>query len=215
MSNADYRSMLTRVAGCHSSTKVPAGKREAVLGELRRLGASNIGRARTRRTGLRLEGFYAGKMQALWIAGYNLGIIRDNSDAALMAFIKRQTGLDHTRWLNDNRDATKAINALKRWLERDGGVDWQQSQYRAPHTQGPQYRIAHAQCRYLFNIWLSEWAKTEHLAAIKADDGIRLAAAEAGIAVTKPVAAYDRHEWIAIMNLMGPKIRAHKAKAAS
>ena len=71
-----------------------------------------------------LEGRFAPKLQALWIAGWNLGLIRDRDDRALIAFVKRQTGLDHVRFLRHGQDATKAIEALKGWLERSGGVDW-------------------------------------------------------------------------------------------
>ncbi len=38
-----------------------------------------------------LSGKYAKKLQALWIAGYNLGVFRDRRDSALLAFVKRQT----------------------------------------------------------------------------------------------------------------------------
>jgi hypothetical protein len=73
-----------------------------------------------------LEGKFAGKLQALWIAGWNLGLVRDRDDRALLAFVKRQTGIDHTRFLRHGQDAMKAIEALKGWLERSGGVDWKE-----------------------------------------------------------------------------------------
>ena len=76
------------------------------------------------RGALRLDGSYAPKLRALWISGWNLGVVRDRSDKALLAFLERQTGIAHTRWLREPSDAAKAIEALKKWLARDAGVKW-------------------------------------------------------------------------------------------
>jgi len=65
-----------------------------------------------------------GYSQALWIAAWNLGLARSRDDAAMLAFVERQTGLSHTRFLADPIDAAKAIEGLKAWLVRDGGVTW-------------------------------------------------------------------------------------------
>ncbi len=66
----------------------------------------------------KLTGKYAKKLQALWIAAWNLGIARDRDDKALLAFVKRQTGIDHTRFLVYADDAKRAIEALKGWINR-------------------------------------------------------------------------------------------------
>ncbi|WP_417423568.1 gp16 family protein [Hoeflea sp.] len=136
-----WRDLLVRVAGKPSSRDMSDGERGRVLDELKRQGfkpASNGSRKR-------LEGKYAPKLQALWIAGYNLGLIRNKDDAALLAFVKRQTRIDHTRFLRYHDDATKAIEALKDWLERDGGVDWSKDRFLPDWTQANGYRIASAQ----------------------------------------------------------------------
>lgn len=78
----------------------------------------------TRRKGL--KGPYAAKLQALWISGWNLGIVRDNRDSAMLAFVARQTGIENTAFLRSAADARKAVEALKTWLARAGGVDWGQ-----------------------------------------------------------------------------------------
>ncbi|MGC8201033.1 phage protein GemA/Gp16 family protein, partial [Salmonella enterica] len=65
----------------------PADK-ERVVAELRRLGFRHVNRRD-------LDGPYAKKLQALWIAAWNLGLTRSRDDKALLAFVKRQTGLDH------------------------------------------------------------------------------------------------------------------------
>ncbi len=63
-----------------------------------------------------------GKLRALWIAGYDLGLVRDRSDRAMLSFLQRQTGVSHVKFLAPE-DAHSAIEALKSWLRR-GGVGW-------------------------------------------------------------------------------------------
>lgn len=70
-----------------------------------------------------MTGPYAKKLQALWISGWNLGLVRNRNDEALLAFVEKQTGISHVRFLRDAADARKAVEALKKWLER-AGVDW-------------------------------------------------------------------------------------------
>ncbi|WP_375640671.1 regulatory protein GemA, partial [Bartonella sp. MM55XZML] len=96
-----------------------------------------------------LEGKYAKKLQALWIAGWNLGIIRDRSDKALLAFVKRQTGVDHIRFLRDSDDACRAIEALKGWLQREGGVDWRGKNREDSWRKKPSISILCAQWKCL------------------------------------------------------------------
>lgn len=70
-----------------------------------------------------MTGPYAKKLQALWISGWNLGLVRNRNDQALLGFVERQAGISHVRFLRDAADARKAVEALKKWLER-AGVDW-------------------------------------------------------------------------------------------
>jgi len=71
-----------------------------------------------------LDGATAKKLRALWIAAWNLGLIRDRTDRAMLAFLERQTGVSHTRFLREPDAARPAIEALKDWLSRDGKVAW-------------------------------------------------------------------------------------------
>ncbi|EJF87162.1 regulatory protein GemA [Bartonella rattimassiliensis] len=113
-----YRALLYRLTGKQSAKDLNFSEKHLVIAEMKAFGFEPNGK--------RLEGKYAKKLQALWIAGWNLGIIRDRSDKALLAFVKRQTGIDHIRFLRDSDDASKAIEALKGWLQREGGVDWRE-----------------------------------------------------------------------------------------
>ena len=72
----------------------------------------------------RAAGPQAPVLQALWLAGWNLGVVRAKDDAALLAFVKRQTGLEHTRFLTEPLAAKRAIEGLKGWLSREAGVVW-------------------------------------------------------------------------------------------
>jgi hypothetical protein len=62
-----------------------------------------------------------GKARVLWQALACNGQVRIDTDAALMAYVKRQTGLEHWRFLNDAQVNT-VIESLKRWCVR-AGVD--------------------------------------------------------------------------------------------
>lgn len=109
-----YRDLLERETGKRSAKDLSAAERQSVIRVLNRLQG----------TGKRASipsGSYAKKLQALWIAGYNLGAIETRSGQAMRAFLKRQTGLDSDRFLRNSQDADKAIEALKDWIRREAG----------------------------------------------------------------------------------------------
>lgn len=60
-----------------------------------------------------------GKARALWHALAGAGVVRTNTDAALMAYVKRQTRLEHWRFLNSYQ-VNGVIEALKGWCMRSG-----------------------------------------------------------------------------------------------
>lgn len=65
---------------------------------------------------------YVGKLKALWWTAYWLGAVESPSDAALAAFVKRQTGKARIQFLG-HKEAFKAIEALKAMAAREG-VRW-------------------------------------------------------------------------------------------
>ncbi|HTM78209.1 MAG TPA: regulatory protein GemA [Devosia sp.] len=111
----DYRAMLLRVTGKASLKLMTSVEHGLVLDAL--------GGKVTLKTKRQLDGPYGAKLQALWLSGWNLGVVRDRTDAALLSFVKGQTGIEHTRFLRNSADARKAVEALKSWLGR-AGVDW-------------------------------------------------------------------------------------------
>jgi len=122
MTDADYRGLVRARFRVVSSTDLDDRQAGALIDELKGLGAPAA--ARTRPAAKTASGKYAPVLQALWIAAWNLGLARSRDDAAMLAFVERQTGLSHTRFLADPADAAKAIEGLKAWLARDGGVTW-------------------------------------------------------------------------------------------
>ncbi|WP_432769783.1 MAG: regulatory protein GemA [Sphingopyxis sp.] len=123
--DSDYRAMLERVTGTASLREMSDRQHQAVIGELKRMGFQAKPRAG------KLAGPYGAKLNALWLSGWNLGVVTNRSEDALIAFVERQTGIAHVNWVRDRADAMKAIEALKKWIAREGGVVW------PPYTADP------------------------------------------------------------------------------
>lgn len=106
-----------------------------------------------------LQGVHAGKLRALWRSGYWLGVIEDDSDKALAAFVRNQTGLDAARWATPVQTA-QCIEALKDWLTRDAGVNWKPYVVDGgPNRVAPAARVLEAM-----------WRKLAEAGAVRIDD---------------------------------------------
>lgn len=116
-----YRDFLAKHAGQRSAKLLSRASAGTVIERLRDL-AGDATKPKGAVAGLDTP--LAGKLRALWIAGYNLGLVRDRTDRAMLAFLERQTGVSHTRFLSEAGQGTKAVEGLKAWLARDGGVRW-------------------------------------------------------------------------------------------
>lgn len=185
LDDAVKRALYERVTGKTSAADMTEAERRAVVAELERQGFDRSSRGAGKRR-KPLSGPYAKKLQALWIAAWNLGLVRNRDDKALLAFVKRQTGLDHTRFLHHADDAAKAIEALKGWLARDGGVDWRDS--RKPDGR----RIAEAQWRTLG----------------PRSDGSTFRNLVLDLTGAAFVSDVDSRGWIVVMNALGERVRA-------
>lgn len=119
-----YRAKLVRITGKPSAKDMTEDERQKVLTVFRNEGFASVSRARRADGRQKLTGKFAKKLQALWIAAWNLGIVRERDDAALVAFVKRQTGIEHARFLIYAEDASRAIEALKSWIRREAGVSY-------------------------------------------------------------------------------------------
>jgi alkanesulfonate monooxygenase SsuD/methylene tetrahydromethanopterin reductase-like flavin-dependent oxidoreductase (luciferase family) len=116
MDDDDYRAWLAREAGVGSTRDLTRAQAAALLDQLNRRGR--------RAPAATASGRYTAKLRALWISAWHLGVVRERDDRALIAFVERQTGLTHTRFLTDAKEASKAIEALKSWIARQAGVVW-------------------------------------------------------------------------------------------
>lgn len=192
----DKRALYQRVTGKTGLTVMTDREKDAVADELRRLGAALSGGSAKG-----LQGKFAKKLQALWIAAWNLGLVRDRRDSALIAFVNRQTGLDHVRFLHHADDAKKAIEALKDWMRREAkvsygntiGYDWMK-------RDGA--KIAWAQWRLLHP---------------EADLIVRKGFDEACLRITSAIGAkmldhLTDADWRKIMNELGTRVRAKKER---
>lgn len=194
----DRRDLYERVTatetqpGKRSLTQMNFSEQKLVVKELNRLGFKPTS------TGVRkrLEGKYAPKLQALWIAAWNLGLIRNKSDQALLAFVKRQTKVDHTRFLRHAEDANKAIEALKGWMAREANVDWTIDRQLADWQNLSGAKIAMAQFSILQGKWHSEnYHDFLSLLSVHADGCADLN-------------LWNESNWIPVMNALGREIRA-------
>ncbi|EFO33244.1 protein gp16 [Roseibium sp. TrichSKD4] len=111
-----YRDKLETLTGKRSTRDLSERERQKVYtafqadGFVPKRPAPKAGRA---------TGKFAPKLQALWIAGWNLGVVKNRTDKAMLAFLFRQTGIEHSRFLHHGEDANKVIEALKAWLKRE------------------------------------------------------------------------------------------------
>lgn len=183
----DRRALYKRVTGKCRLRDMSPREKAAITEELRRLGFRHRPRQRL------LTEPYAKKLQALWISGWNLGLIRDRKDTALVAFVRRQTGIDHPRFLVDPAAADKAVEALKSWLTRDGDVAWNPDLKRNPWLKDHNAKIALAQWHRLPDRDMSQ--PRAFAQAVEAESGVAL-----GDMKTR--------DWRDLCNNWGARIRA-------
>lgn len=190
----DWRSVMERVTGSRSLKTLDVRQLHQLLDALHGKEASATPRGA-------MTGPYAAKLRALWISGWHLGVVRDRSDAAVLLFVKRQTGLEAVRFLRDQQAAARAIEGLKGWLARAGGVAWER------HPDNPRAAIVEAQ-----------WARALVLKAVAA----HVPPANAGDAVyhyaravtgkTSPN-AYTEEDWDKLIAALGSRIRAAQSSS--
>jgi hypothetical protein len=132
----DYRVLLGRATrgATTSLKKMTDGQLQDVIGEMKKLGFVPTSNG----PGRKVKGPFAPKLLALWLSGWNLGIVHSQEEKALIHFVERQTGIAHVQWLRDPRDAAKAIDGLKLWIAREAGVEWPKS----TAATGREYKVA-------------------------------------------------------------------------
>ncbi|KAF3999033.1 gp16 family protein [Glaciimonas immobilis] len=109
-----YRAMLAGLELPDSTTKMGIPQLGKVLEHLKRSGFKVRSKAGDRS---QADDDQSKMLRGLWLELFNLGHIRDASEAALTAWVKRETGADALQWLN-GQQAQSTIEKLKRWRKR-------------------------------------------------------------------------------------------------
>jgi len=123
-----YRAMLVAATGKNSSAGLSVPQLERVLAHMKKSGftvrhKSPKDRPRDSRHapgGLSRsidQDAQSKKIRALWLSLHDMGAVRDCSEAALGAYVKRITRCDALQWL-DGEQASQVIETLKKWQER-------------------------------------------------------------------------------------------------
>jgi len=120
-----YRAMIARHGkGKDSAGGMTVGQLIAVVEELKAKGWKDARRPPKRAAAARklADGEQAAKLRALWIACWNLGAVKDPSEAALGAYVKRMCKVDAMQWA-EAAALRRAIEGAKAIAAR-AGVDW-------------------------------------------------------------------------------------------
>lgn len=127
-----YRAILQAQGGAESSAHMSVPQLQRVVDYLKRQGFRVATKAKTaqagtvvvkaRRTGLASANAVvlasdpeSRKARAMWLTLHAIGQVRDPSEAALLAYAKRQTGIDRLEW---TADMVPVLEPLKAWLQR-------------------------------------------------------------------------------------------------
>ena len=147
--------LQVRVTGKSSLTQMDEAEMRRVLRELQggqqrrpgpRGGPRRDGAGESKPREVLPTGPHRSKLRALWICAYELGVVRDRTDAALASWLCRQTGLDAAVWATPAQTA-QCIEALKDWLARDGGVDW------SPYARSGKRPVHKPRARIMEALW--------------------------------------------------------------
>lgn len=121
LDDADYRSILERKTGKTSSKDMSMSELEAVLEHMRTIGFEDrsCGKTGGKTKAVKLADDPQSKLiRHLWLKLRDMaGGVRNSSEQALAAYVKRQTGVERLEWLTTHQAAT-VIEALKKWVER-------------------------------------------------------------------------------------------------
>ncbi|WP_057465580.1 regulatory protein GemA [Pseudovibrio sp. POLY-S9] len=141
-----------------------------------------------------ISGTFGGKAVALWLSAWNLGIVQDKTDKALLSWVKRQTKIEHINWV-DGEDGSKVIDALKGWIKRETRIDWSVDKNLPSVYNRPEFKVFVAQVALL-----------KHREVIPAHHTFGLITHS--VVGKDHVQKLDSRDWIKVMNALGKKVRA-------
>ncbi|EED67925.1 regulatory protein GemA [Comamonas testosteroni] len=111
----NYRAILFTQGRNESLAAMPIDGMQKVLDYLKAQGF----KVRSTKTDRKqATGKDASKVRALWLFLHELGAVRDPSEAALTAYVKRIAKVDDVQWLRSGRRVEVVIESLKKWAMR-------------------------------------------------------------------------------------------------
>lgn len=124
MVDADYRAVLLGASGgAHDSSKsMSIAELEKVVSHLKRCGfkvrvKGNSKPDKPAPARRQADDPEARKIRALWLLLHDLGAVKNPSEVALAAYVKRLTKVDDLHWIN-GKQAETLIETLKKWALR-------------------------------------------------------------------------------------------------
>ncbi|ARO88137.1 regulatory protein GemA [Nitrosospira lacus] len=112
-----YRSMLWTVARVKSASDLDWAGRKNVLDHFKSHGWTNRPSRKAKQSRPLADDPQSKMIRALWLSLHEKGIVRDPSERALAAYVKRVTRREALQWLNV-KEAAHVIETLKKWLDR-------------------------------------------------------------------------------------------------
>lgn len=119
-----YRSIIRQTCGKESSAKCTDKQLMKVIEHLKEKGWSDKKtRKKSDKTRMERKAYEkpnkasTSKIYALWGVLQRSGKVKSHDKAALDAFVKKYTDVDHVKWL-DELQAQKIIECLKQWILR-------------------------------------------------------------------------------------------------
>ena len=117
MDDDTYRDMLWTVARVRSSAGLDWQGRKKVLDHLKARGFKVTASKTKPQSRALADDPQSKKIRELWLVLHSSGKVKNPSEAALAAFVKRLTGVEALQWLT-SAQASTVIEALKKWLAR-------------------------------------------------------------------------------------------------
>lgn len=114
MDDDAYRLLLTRCAGKDSAAAMSIMELKKVWHHMKHAGF-RVRKSPIHR--LLAQEPTDTKIRALWLSLHKLGAVKNPSEEALAAYVKRITGIDALQWI-DMDQAVQVIETLKQWAAR-------------------------------------------------------------------------------------------------
>lgn len=110
-----YRAILLQIADKTSSADLTVPELEKVLEHMKRIGFKVRSKSKPSRPLAQDE--ESKKIRALWLFLHELGAVKNPSEEALAAYVKRIAGVDALQWINGEQ-AERVIETMKKWAMR-------------------------------------------------------------------------------------------------